>query len=609
MTEGSPPGPGPIGTDTLRPDPLLALGLIANRTASLEDGGRERVRAEVGRLVAALQRESERIAVANPDLFSGAPARIRVVSHLGVGASLAMAEAAREAGAEVRAVLPYGPDLCRAELGTDEARATLDRLLAGDADPFVLDGAPGSVQANERADALVLDGSDILVAFWDGEPDGGRAGIAALVQEAVDRRVPVIVLPAAAGGEAGLIDDPDALLLPAVAADLPRVAFAANVDRVMARAFAPPASPHEKEAIRDCLGEARRSRSRRFEYRILLKLARRRPRDPNAIGPDEEWRRARASASLVSPGAAAAVDRLHQLADRMDEVAGFYGEQVRSGIVMRYLLAAIGSLLLAVFALLAPDFGLAWLVIQAAISTATIVEARAAGKRRWNERWLDYRSLAERFRCDRFLLPIGIATVRLDTQTSAEDPAWMRWCHRRLLRATWIGGTIGAEVVAHATRHLVEVEIPGQTGYHEGAALRARSLARRLQQIGSGAVLTTLAACLVILATQAIELPDLLTAVIQAGLLVLSAVYLAASGLKAEAGFDIAAARSEGALAALGAICQRVEALPQNFERLTVASRAAASAMILDTMDWRVGVQRSRQPYRATPPAAGPKAR
>lgn len=596
-------------TDSLRPDPLLALGLVANRTAALEGGRRETLRAEVGRLVGALRRECERIAAANPGLFSGVPAGIRVVSHLGGEASLVMAEAAREAGAEVRAVLPYGPDLCRAELGTDEARATLDRLLSGDADPFVLDGAPGSVRAQESADALVLDGSDILVAFWDGEPDGSRAGIAALVQEAVDRRVPVVVLPAGAGGEPGLIDDPDALLLPAVAADLPRVAFAANVDRVLARAFAPPANPHEQGAIRDCLEEARRSRSRRFEYRILLKLARRRARDPDAIGPDEEWRRAKASAALVSPGAAAAVDRLRQLADRMDEVAGFYGEQVRSGIVMRYLLAALGSLLLAVFALLAPEFGLAWLVVQAAISTLTIVEGRAAAQRRWNERWLDYRSLAERFRCDRFLLPIGIATVRLDTQTSAEDPAWMRWCHRRLLRAAWIGGTIGPEVVARATQHLVGVEIPGQTGYHEGAALRARSLARRLQRIGSGAVVTTLAACLVILATQAVALPELLTATIQAGLLVLSAVYLASSGLRAEAGFDIAAARSEGALAALGAVRERVEALPQSFERLAVASRAAASAMILDTMDWRVGVQRSRQPYRSTPPPAGPRSR
>lgn len=587
--------------DALRPDPVLAIGIVGHRSLPVEGARAESLRADIAGLVASLRAECERIAAAHPDLFSGHAVRVRAVSHLGEGASLAMTEAARTAGAEIRVVLPYGRDACLAGFQDAEAGPIFEALMAAAPDPFVLDGAPGTPHAHERANASVLDQSDILVAFWDGEPDSSRAGTASLVQEAVDRRVPVIVLPVRPGAGMGLIDDPDELLLPAIAADLPRVALADNIDRVVARAFGPPASRHEQGAIRDCLGEAPGRTSRRFEYRWLLRLARKRVRDPGALGAGEEWRRARATAALVSLGAAEAVDRLKTLAARMDEVAGYYGEQVRSGIVMRYLLAATGSLLLAVFALLLPEFGLAWLVIQAAISTVTILEARAAGHRRWNERWLDYRSLAERFRCDRFLQPIGIATVRLDAQTSSEDPAWMRWCHRRLLRTVWIGGTIGPEVVATATRHLIEVEIPGQTGYHEGAALRARSLAGRLSLIASGTVATTLAACLLLLAASAFALPEILTSVIQAGLLVLSALYLATSGLKAEVGFDIAAARSEGALAALRAVRRRVETLPQSFERLTVASRTAAAAMILDTMDWRVGVQRSRQPYRATP--------
>ena len=594
---------GAAGAVELRPDPVLVVAICGRRDVDLtgEDAGRLGHAADA--LFAALADECARIVAADSDLFGSMPARLRIVTNLTGGADLVVATAAQRTGAEIRVVLPYDPAIRGAEMPDVAVAAMFTDLMAGAGDPFVLDGSPGVPQAHERAAAAILDASDILVAVWADGLGRGRDPTGDIVQEAVDRRMPVLLLPERQEDGVALIDDPDELLLPPVAADLPRVAFGENIDRVLGRAFAPPVSPHERRALREWLDEPRRLTSHRPEYRLLLKLAEARRHGSHLLSQPEEWRQAQISAERVSKAAGQAVERLEALSARVEVVAGFYGEQVRSGIVARYILAAFGSIMVAVFALVAPGFGFAWLLIQAAIAVVTIAEARVSDRRRWNERWLDYRSLAERLRCDRFLQPIGIATVRLDAQTSAEDPAWMRWMHIRHLRTHWAGGRIAPDVVKTATRHLVEVEIPSQIGYHEGAVVRARSLSRRLRILGVGAVAAALAACFGLMAVRASgDSSQSLYAVMQVMLIVLPAIYLAANGLRAEAGFDLAASRSEQALGTLHRVRRRIEARPATFDRLVQASRAAAAAMILDTVDWRIGVQRSRQPYRAASP-------
>jgi len=579
---------------------VLAIGVAGHRSLEVGSPAAARLARDSSRLFADLLMECTRIVAAAPDLFAGAPPRLRVVTRLMDGSDLVICSAAREAGAEIRAVLPYRPSAGAAGFRGSTAGGLFDTLLAAAEDPFDLGGEPGSQASGERAGHSLLDRSDILVAFWDGQPDGDRAGIAALVQDAVERRMPVLLLPLDEGGQVAVIDDPDELLLSAVAVDLPRVAFANNRDRVLARAFAPPASAYERRALKDSIGERRGRTSRRYEYRFLLKLAERvRSREP-APSNDEEWSRAGAVAGLVSAKASAAVARIETLQARMDDLAGFYRQRARSGIVLRYGLSALGSLLVAVFTLLTPQFGLAWLAVQAVITAVTIGEETYASRRRWNERWLDYRSLAERLRCDRFLMPIGIATVQLDAQTSAEHPAWMRWCHGRLQRATWMGGKITPSVVEAAMAHLVAIEIASQIRYHEAATLRFRSLGRRLRALGFGAIACTLGASLLLIASNGggHAQPLALQSLLMVALITLPSVFLASRGLRAESRFDLAAARSQQSLAALMELGRRIATGPASFDRLIQASRAAAAAMILDTVDWRIGVQLSRSPYR-----------
>ncbi len=579
----------------LRPEPVLALGFVGDGTGECAGS--------IAALLLTLAAECARIVAADRDLFAPGQPRLRFVTGRLSAPEGAIAQAAIAAGAEVRAVIPG------------------EMAPAGTGAPLCPGGEPDDPRALARAGSALLDRSDILIARWDGLPKAGarprespiepgphpggdpRGGTAAIVQEAVERRMPVLLLSTEQGCEAMLLDDPDELLLPAVAADLPRIPLARNLDRVLARAFAPPADAAERQALRDALAEPAPLRSLRPEYRCLLALAASAPTDPAATTEAEDLDRAMAVAALVSREAVAAAERATRLRHRMEELATFYGDRVRSGIVLRYGLPAFGSLLIALLSILAPRFGLAWLGVQAFVTTLLIVEAGGAVRGRWNERWLDYRSLAERLRCDRFLEPFGIGAARIETATSQEDPPWMRWVHRRHRRAHWVGGAITVPVVAAALGHLVTVEIAGQIRYHGAAAIRFRSLSVRLRALGVVSIGCVLAATLVLLLVPGDDGPTSagVRALLLIGLITLPSVFLAARGLRAEAAFDVAAARSEGAIAALRRLRDRIEAVPPDHDRLAEASRAAAAAMILDTVDWRVGLQRSRAPYRTAP--------
>lgn len=579
--------PRPAEAGLFRPDPVLAVGLV-------QEGGSDEAAfaAPLAALLGALRAECAAIVGRNPDVFSAAPPRLRIVARSGrPEAELARAEAGRAPDTEIGLIgMGHGP--------SQECGPTVRELR--------VPGEAGDPRAETRAGHAILEGSDILVACGEIRPDAEAGSMGALVQQALERRLPVLLLPGGAGREVEVIDDPAELLLPAVAAELPRVRLSDNLDRVLLRAFAPPEGAAERQALRDCLAEPHAPRTIRPEYPALLLLASR-PRATADAAPapsgQEEWRRAAALAALVSPEAALDVARQAARHGRMEELAAFYGRRVRSGAVLRYTGPAFGALMIALLAIVAPGIGLAWLGVQAVVMTLTIAESGAAARGRWSERWLDYRSLAERLRCDRYLALFGTGIARLGIVGEVEDPVWMRWCHTRLLRERWPVGLVTDEVVRAAFGHLAEVEVAGQIRYHEAASLRFRSLARRLRAIGTGSILCLIAAS-VLLFGQTLLAPDAraLQALLMTVLITLPSLFLATRGLRLEGAFDLAAARSDQTLVALRRLRERMLAGPPTFGRLLEASSAAAAAMVLETVDWRVGVQRSRTPYRAEAP-------
>jgi hypothetical protein len=99
-----------------------------------------------------------------------------------------------EPDAHLVALLPLAPDDYATDFAGAESLAEFDRLLAAADDVRVMDGAGPREAAYERAGRAVVDGSDVLVALWDGQPSGGRGGTAEIVAYARKRGVPVEVV-------------------------------------------------------------------------------------------------------------------------------------------------------------------------------------------------------------------------------------------------------------------------------------------------------------------------------------------------------------------------------------------------------------------------------
>ena len=118
---------------------------------------------------------------------------LEVRSSLAEGADrLVVERARRRPGTRLVAVLPLPPDDYEDDFdGTvDEFRALLDSADRVE----VVDPQPTREAAYERAGHVVVDGSDVLVALWDGAASRGQGGTAEIVEYARARGVPVEVV-------------------------------------------------------------------------------------------------------------------------------------------------------------------------------------------------------------------------------------------------------------------------------------------------------------------------------------------------------------------------------------------------------------------------------
>lgn len=121
-------------------------------------------------------------------------ANLVAVSSLAEGADRVVAERALARGGSLEVHLPLPPDDYADDFPATTAE--FDALLGAARSVTVVppDSEGSREAAYERAGLAVLDGCDVLVALWDGEPARGRGGTAELVAEARRQGRPVRVI-------------------------------------------------------------------------------------------------------------------------------------------------------------------------------------------------------------------------------------------------------------------------------------------------------------------------------------------------------------------------------------------------------------------------------
>jgi len=131
-----------------------------------------------------------------------APA-FHLLSSLAEGSDRLAADSALSLGYQLHCPLPLSKDAYAHDFDGAASRAEFRSLIERATDVFVVQdhtaasGVPDDSReaAYERAGRYVVQFSDLLVTVWDGEELRGRGGTAQMVDEAIDRGLPIAWIP------------------------------------------------------------------------------------------------------------------------------------------------------------------------------------------------------------------------------------------------------------------------------------------------------------------------------------------------------------------------------------------------------------------------------
>lgn len=474
---------------------------------------------------------------------------------------------------------------------------------------------------------VVVNQSDLLVVVWDGERQNKRGGTEETLDEARRKGVPVVWIDAHDPHSWALLRGVSNARVPAETRSTPpegdhqstlidavRQALELPLPRPTSR---DQPSPRPATTIHDFYAEKQFARNYAplwTTFRDLVGEKKwstpdfRAPRFDTADG--EEWKAANSASH------ARVIESLRPFYAWADNLAVAYANIYRSAFVLGYAFAglAVGTALF--------PLALGWDVFEVHLSDtilvvfellliAAILFIVARGRRRkWHERWVDYRLTAELLRHLR--LGASLGSARPFPQVPAQygsygDPAatWMTWYVRGFERD--LGLPSARLDVAHlraSTADLATI-VNGQLAYHRSNAGRSSRIEHRLHAFGLGLLYATLAACVLrlffglgVLETDQRWFLGLL--VFLAGFL--PALGATVAGISNQGEFRRVGKRSSAMLDRLDELKKAVDdakatleaagpasrILPRASEDLATLAVVLAQLMVTEVLDWRV---------------------
>ncbi len=573
-----------------RPPPVLAIGISGQRELAITGPAADLVTARLNDLFDRLAVALKTATASEAQFFAPTTPTMRFVSMSASGAGSFAVPAARAHGVEVGYVLPFPLAEYRHDFSSDEEYAAFKADIASAGAAFVLPGTHREgARAYERANEVVLANVDLLVAVWNGDRDRGAGGTGEVVQAAAARGMPVIVVPPDEAVAPYLLTRPDENLL-AAPTDLVATLLDLDLTDIVAAQLLPPPGSTKRQGLLDFINEAPSQRSLRHEYSILLRAF-------GASGP----RTADPSPNrgAESPQLASRLTALEPLVGWIDELANRYALRYRSSVTSEFLIIIISAFVAALVMLTFPNITGSSVFAQTAIGALVIIDVAVRSKQRWQERWLDYRLIAERLRCLGFLHPLGRTLTPASPFARGLGVTWVDWYFRRFERAL---GVHGAEMtpafVDAAWRQLSDFDIPGQITYHRRAFVRFNILERRMSALATVAFFLTGAVALAFAlwayheggfaAVEWRAYPIIL-------LFVLPAAVSAFNGFRADADLVRLVERAAATSTALGRLRRAVRAATPNYDRVAIAAERLAAIMAGELSEWRFVLESRRK--------------
>lgn len=605
--------------EELLPPPTLSVGLTGHRNVATDGEAAEAIERGIGAVLETLQHALTPAVAQEAAFFSAAAPIMRLITMGAEGTDLLGMRAAAKYEIKISTVIPFASDEYRSDFSASAA-AMLAEISSQTDSVLELPGRRDEgPRAYERANDLILSNIDLLLAVWSGGRARGRAGTGDVVQAAVVKGIPVIVIdPQSPRMPSILVAAPTDDFEPPVASDLARRPLPADLIDFVRGIVSPPPRLVLRQGLIDLLAETPRSARWRFEYPLLLKaaggkrIAGRKPVPRSAktnFGKSDAAKTERPlnEDTAVAP---AAYDKQLSVLDRkrdaIDGLAVQYGQLFRSSSVSQYVIVILGAWTSGVVGLLVPSLAGASIAVQLLVNALVVADASFRGRHRWQERWLDYRVVAERLRWLGFRYMIGLGAGRPTQFAMRRRKSWIDWYLQRT--AHGLGpphGKIDAASIAAAAAHLSDVEIPEQIYYHRGTFRQLGLLERRLSFAAHIALWASFGVG-VLLIIAAIRAGSLQAVGVKPLALVLLAVLpgtmASLNGLRVDADLVRLVERSAQTIALLFRVRRVILAAPRDYDHVASNMQQLAAIMRTELEEWRFVIEsrRSRAGRRRT---------
>ncbi len=458
--------------------------------------------------------------------YSNQAPSIRVISPLAEGADRIVAEEALKLNTEEKPLgsnteketlkpkvelqcpLPFP----RKEYANDFSSSSQEEFysLLSDSKPVVFE-LDGPTQKDRRDEAYqmvghtVLRQSDLLIAIWDQERPSGCGGTGEIVQEAARLGIPIIWIHPRLEHPPSLWEPSQKIGKLGITKDL------SLLRKRMKTLFEFPRHSNDVAAAKQFFKEKQARLNFGFFYRLFCKLwvwhwPSPKPLIKNFLDTaQKEWESTWEILSLTEQKEDTRGEFTKPLETGYlepfawaDGLADLYANRYRSSFVATYLAGALAIL----FAYLGSRPGSSHLYswIELGLILAVIAITLWGRKRRWHNRWMDYRALAEELRQLQFLSLLGRtpSSVKVPTHLGTSDPSnkWFNWYFRALSRQM---GLIQAQINSSyldSYRQVLEGWIQSQREYHHRSSEHHERLHRHLLFTAHILFFLTLAFCL-----------------------------------------------------------------------------------------------------------------
>jgi hypothetical protein len=531
--------------------PQLALRVGVTGTRRLSAGQVDRIQKQLDEVLKQVKENMEALADATletGDYYEHDPGKapevtLRMISPLARGADRMAAQAALDAGYQLYVPMPFAqaeyekdftgsdgklPDevvqssaddlaeFRRLLPAPDSARVEMDGGRY--ANPELADGslAPASYEA---VGEFVARHCDLLLAVWDGKPSNGRGGTAEIVEYAVANGIPVWWIHA--GKETAPVWIADVLDLPPRAPLASRKSPDEKLKSYLKGLILAPPEPHEqKHGWIESLGAKLSGREHSsldayFDlppqhkwliFRILLSLFKKWMLEPctklflkaypfvMSLAEHTLFKKKPGGSQLNDP--TDPVPRYwNSLYTPADSRANGYAARYRSGYVLTILLTAqapiLGAAAIALVVAAQGKESFAGLAVACAefvdLSAIVGLVAFSLGAK-WHQRSIEYRLLAELYRKQQILAPLGW-TLPIDNVQQVGDArqqSWVVWLFAASLRAApMVQGTFASAERANSCKAAVIDLINDQMKYHIRRQRRSRASSRTFENLGS----------------------------------------------------------------------------------------------------------------------------